>query len=34
MQVIHEFRKSMRSDTDESCGGNVGDCVEVGAFEL
>lgn len=34
MREIYAFRKSTRSDTDESCGGNVGDCVEIGAFEL
>jgi hypothetical protein len=34
MQVVHDFRKSTRSGTDESCGGNVGDCVEVGSFLL
>lgn len=30
MTVEIDFRKSRRSGTDESCGGNVGDCVEVG----
>lgn len=30
MTVEIEFRKSTRSTENESCGGNTGDCVEVG----
>jgi hypothetical protein len=30
MTVEIDFRKSSKSGHDESCGGNVGDCVEVG----
>lgn len=34
MQIIQQFRKSSRSGTEESCGGNVGDCVEIGVVRM